>query len=39
VIALGLPFGLEQMMTAGIVSAISRKFSGRGSRGYVGAGL
>jgi serine protease Do len=29
VIALGSPFGLEQTMTAGIVSAIGRKFNGR----------
>ena len=29
VIALGSPFGLEQTMTAGIVSAIGRKFGGR----------
>jgi serine protease Do len=29
VIALGSPFGLEQTMTAGIVSAMGRKFNGR----------
>ncbi|HEY7182861.1 MAG TPA: trypsin-like peptidase domain-containing protein [Blastocatellia bacterium] len=29
VIALGSPFGLEQTMTAGIVSAIGRKFNGQ----------
>jgi serine protease Do len=34
VIALGSPFGLEQTMTAGIVSAIGRKF-GRANDNYI----